>query len=248
MAPSHAATGLLAGVLATAALSPLTPAGPLDYTAAAAIGAGAALLPDIDHPRSTATRSQGPLTAALSWLARRASAAVHHRTRTAADAATDGMHRHLWHTPAAALALGLAAGTAATLSTAALALITWFTTGLAVRGLAQALPRGADRARLTSWPATTLIALAATALLIGSGASPGPLVGAVLALGMIVHVLGDALTRTAVPLAWPFRVGGRRWAMIGPPRALRFRTGTWPEYVIRWTCLIAAPAVGFLLA
>src|SRR5690606_41513753 len=84
MAPSHAATGLLAGVLATAAVAPFMAVGPMELAAGAAIGAGAALLPDIDHPNSTATGSQGPLTRLLSAGARQFSAWVYHATLTRA--------------------------------------------------------------------------------------------------------------------------------------------------------------------
>ncbi|WP_017591503.1 metal-dependent hydrolase [Nocardiopsis potens] len=241
MAPSHAATGLLAGVLATAAAAPFMAVGPMELAAGAAIGAGAALLPDIDHPGSTATTSQGPLTRVLSAGARRLSAWVYHATLTRADTVADGEHRYLWHTPAAALATGAAVGAAGAASPWALGAVLWFTVTLALRGLAQALPRGRTRARLMNRAGTSLAGAAAAVLLVASGASPGPYVGAVLALGMVVHSLGDALTRSAVPLAWPFRVRGRRWAMIGTPRRLRFTTGSRPELVIRWACLAAAP-------
>ncbi|MFD0804344.1 metal-dependent hydrolase, partial [Streptomonospora algeriensis] len=137
MAPSHAATGLLAGLLTTA-LSPLADAGPLELAAGAAVGAGAALLPDVDHPASTVTRFQGPITRLVSAGARRASAEVYHRTATSADAAQDGEHRYLWHTPAAALAVGAATGTAASLSPWALGALLWFTIGVGLRGLSQA--------------------------------------------------------------------------------------------------------------
>ncbi|MDA8371785.1 MAG: metal-dependent hydrolase [Nocardiopsaceae bacterium] len=247
MAPSHAATGLLTGVLATAALSPVMAVGPLELGAGAVIGAGAALLPDIDHPGSTATRSQGPVTWLLSAGARRLSAAVYRRTRTRADTAADGEHRYLWHTPVAAVVTGGLVGLGGALSVWVLAAVLWFTIGLAVRGLAQALPRGRGRAQLMSWPVVAITAAAATALLIWAGASPGPYAGAVLALGMVVHSLGDALTRTAVPLAWPVPVGGRRWAMVGVPHRLRFSTGSWPEHVIRWGCIAGAPLAAFAL-
>lgn len=44
---------------------------------------------------------------------------------------------------------------------------------------------------------------------------PGGTVGLLVALGMVVHSLGDALTSSGVPLAWPVRIDGRRWTLLG---------------------------------
>ncbi|CAM3864565.1 metal-dependent hydrolase [Nocardiopsis rhodophaea] len=70
--------------------------------------AGAALLPDLDYPTSTATRSAGPVTAVLCRVVRAASSTVWRATRTPADdggySDGTGVHRHLTHTlPAAAV-------------------------------------------------------------------------------------------------------------------------------------------------
>ncbi|WP_338011663.1 metal-dependent hydrolase [Streptomonospora alba] len=243
MASSHAATGLIAGLLATAALSPVFGAGPVELAAGAAVGAGAALLPDVDHPASTVTRFQGPVTRLVSAGARWISAAVYHRTATAADTARNGEHRHLWHTPAAALAAGAALGTAASLNPWALGAVLWFTIGVGLRGLTQSPTRRRRGDQPLSRPLATLAAAVIALLLVRGGASPGPYAGVIVAAGMLVHSFGDALTRSAVPLAWPLRIRGRRWAMLGTPRCLRFATGAWPERVVRVACLAAVPAV-----
>ncbi|WP_017559470.1 metal-dependent hydrolase [Nocardiopsis baichengensis] len=246
MAPSHAATGALAGVAATAAASALFgwPAGFADLAASAGIGAGAALLPDLDHPRSTASRSLDPATALASRAARAASAAVHRATRTPADGPGDGRHRYLLHTPVVAVAAGTVLGLLATAWLPVLAAVVWFTLALAVQGLGRALPDGPGRRGPASRAGALALAGGATVLLVWGGVSTGPHAGAALALGMLVHDLGDALTRSAVPLAWPLRVRGRRWAMVGAPRPMRFTTGSRPEYLIRWACLLATPVLG----
>lgn len=66
---SHLVTGATAGAWFAAAGSL---AGVPDHLAVLAVGvvAYSALLPDLDHPRSTATYSLGPVTIALSWLLR----------------------------------------------------------------------------------------------------------------------------------------------------------------------------------
>jgi inner membrane protein len=52
--------------------------------------------------------------------------------------------------------------------------------------------------------------------------------------GCIMHIAADALTLGGVPLLWPNR---KRYGF--PPNAhWRFRTGTWPEFVIVWSFMI----------
>jgi len=46
--------------------------------------------------------------------------------------------------------------------------------------------------------------------------------------GCIMHIAADALTEGGVPLFWPVR----KHYGFPPNRRWRFRTGTWPEYVI----------------
>ncbi|MDT0304269.1 metal-dependent hydrolase [Streptomonospora wellingtoniae] len=247
MAPSHAATGLLTGVLTTAAMAPVMAVGPAELLAGAAIGAGAALLPDIDHTESTVARAHGPVTRGLAHGARWISVEVYRRTTTPKDTAADGAHRFLWHTPAAAAATGAAVGLGAALSGFLLGMVLWFTLGLGLLGLAQNLRRGRRRKQLMSWPVVSFVSALGAAALVYGGVAHGAHVGAVVAVGMLTGALGDGLTRSGVPLAWPFLVNGRRWAMIGVPRSARFSTGTWPERVVCWGSLIAASVTGLAL-
>ncbi len=52
--------------------------------------------------------------------------------------------------------------------------------------------------------------------------------------GAIMHIAADALTQGGVPLFWPNR---KRYGFPPNPR-WRFRTGTWPEFVIVWSFMI----------
>src|SRR5690606_22531275 len=115
-----------------------------------------------------------------------------------------------------------AAGCAAVVAVAglwwpALALVVWVVFSLAGRGLAACW-----RGRRLGWAEASGAALLLTIGVFGFGVGPLVVAGMV-ALGMVVHVLGDALTVAGVPLAWPLRVRGARWRMVGAP--LRFRTG-----------------------
>lgn len=52
--------------------------------------------------------------------------------------------------------------------------------------------------------------------------------------GCIMHIAADALTEGGVPLLWPDH---KRFGFPPNPH-YRFRTGTWPEFVIVWTFMI----------
>ncbi|MFC7327088.1 metal-dependent hydrolase [Marinactinospora rubrisoli] len=247
MGSSHAASGALAGAGAAALLAPAVSDGGLfDLAAGVLVGAGAALLPDLDHPQSTATRSQGPLTRLAHAGVARASRAVFLRTRTGADLGghdRDGVHRHLSHTPLVALAVGAAVAVSG-LWWPLLAAVLWFTVSLGLRGLGQCLGRGETRRTLRSWPAVSALAAGTAALLVWGGVS-APFTGVLVAAGMVVHVLGDALTRAGVPLLWPVVHRGRRWWMVRAP--LTFATGDgWQERAVRWACLAGTVPVALL--
>ncbi|GAC1364491.1 MAG: hypothetical protein PVS3B1_11280 [Ktedonobacteraceae bacterium] len=52
--------------------------------------------------------------------------------------------------------------------------------------------------------------------------------------GCVMHIAADALTLGGVPLLWPNRT---RFGFPPNPH-WRFRTGTWPEFVIVWSFMI----------
>ncbi|MDQ2903826.1 MAG: metal-dependent hydrolase [Chloroflexota bacterium] len=52
--------------------------------------------------------------------------------------------------------------------------------------------------------------------------------------GCIMHIAADALTQGGVPLLWP---NHKRFGFPPNPH-WRFRTGTWPEFVIVWSFMI----------
>jgi membrane-bound metal-dependent hydrolase YbcI (DUF457 family) len=52
--------------------------------------------------------------------------------------------------------------------------------------------------------------------------------------GCIMHIAADGLTEGGVPLLWPYR---KRFGFPPNPH-WRFRTGTWPEFVIVWSFML----------
>ncbi|GAA4928560.1 metal-dependent hydrolase [Streptomonospora halophila] len=240
MGGTHALTGALAGV----ALGAAAGGGLVELVWCGLVGAGAGLLPDLDHPEATATRSQGPASRAVSRGVRALSSAAWRVTRTPRDDGGyrdgAGAHRHLTHTAPACAAMGVLAGLGALHSWGA-AVVLWLLVSLGLRGLGQCLT-GRDRAALSSWLTVSLGALLITGVVAGVAPPHPVLLGAVVAVGAWVHVLGDWLTSQGVPLAWPMRVRGKRWWMHRSP--LPFRAGNvWQERAVRWACAVGVPAL-----
>jgi hypothetical protein len=59
----------------------------------------------------------------------------------------------------------------------------------------------------------------------GGTAGTAGWLGTAVALGMLVHAVGDAITESGAPLLWPLPIRGRTWYPVGSPHAARFRTG-----------------------
>ncbi|GAA1832665.1 metal-dependent hydrolase [Pseudonocardia ailaonensis] len=223
-ATSGAALGLAVAGLAPQAVGMVATVGTV--LTFAGVTAGAALLPDLDHPSSTATRR----FSWASWLAARAvrpfSALLFRLTRGPRDTGR-GTHRGLTHTLAGALLLG--GGTAA----ASARWGTPVTVGVLFVCLALAI-KGLDG--LVPGPPSLVIAAgltwAAEEKLPGGTAGAAGWLGIAVGLGMLVHSLGDAITESGAPIFWPVSIRGRRWFPVGSPRPLRFRAGGRVEMLV----------------
>ncbi|GGM77230.1 membrane protein [Longimycelium tulufanense] len=237
---THALTGWCAG-LAVAPLVGLH--GLVEAVPFAAITAGYALLPDLDHPHARASRLLGSVTAVLSNGLRALSAAVYRRTRGPGDSGdSDGEHRHLSHTLAFAGTVGTGTAVGTQLAgTWGLLVVLAVGTLLAVDslgdwvgwGLAGTLLLGVPTAawgQHGDWGTVLLQGLE------GTTAWAGLAVG----LGCAVHSLGDACTRSGCPLLWPAPIRGARWYRVGLPRAWRFRTGGDMEMVVLFPVFVVA--------
>lgn len=217
MGVSHATSGALVG-LAVAELAPWA-AGvekPTDAVTFAILVAGYAMLSDLDHDSSTATMRFGW----ASWLAARIvqplSAAVFKATATKKDRGRgrEGTHRYLTHTAVFAVSLGVAVNVfVASLGTWALWSVVFVGVALAVKGIDHLIPG----------PPSLLAAAGITAGLYWVTGTGTAWAGTAVAIGIVVHCVGDALTLSGCPIAWPLTIRGQRWAPLGPP--VRFRTG-----------------------
>lgn len=242
---THAATGSLAGVVVAGLLGD---AGLVELATGAAVGAGAALLSDLDHPNSTATRSQGPASRAVCSGLRSLSGVVFQGTRTRYDDGCEddgGRHRHLTHTLPACVAVGALVWTVSSHWIGA-AVVLWLLISLGLRGVGQCLT-GRDRRELSQWTTVT-VGAAVAVVVVMVAAPPNPvLLAAVVATGMVVHIFGDWLTPAGVPLAWPLVHRGKRWWMFRSP--LAFRAGDcWQETAVRWVCWGGTPVAALMMA
>lgn len=233
----------------------------------AVTAAGYALLPDIDHPRSTIARALGPLTGALSWLATRGAAALREAgCAHCADGPRRGGHRAVTHTFVFAAALGLTLallgwhyGVEAGLPVVGVG--AWLATYPALSSRTRAevgdmiLPGKVRRLGRTGFRFAAVIgSLFLTLLLVGSLATliPGGAswwwAGLAAGVGTFTHSVGDSLTRSGSPLWWPVRIAGCRWRSVGSPRAIRFTTGGKGEWVVVGLLVLAGAGSLWALA
>jgi len=198
MGRTHALSGLVTGVAIGQFWWHLDPA---HVAVGAAVTAGAAVLPDIDHPDASVAECFGFVTKGFAWLIGRVSGGHRHGTHSLAGlaaftAAAYVAERHL-HTPAGKVGLGL----------------------LLVLVLASGL-----RALKIGGHFGDLLAIGGAVAMLRSGFGVAEVPWAI-AAGTATHLVGDMLTNEGIPVAWPLsRVHFRLL-----PEPLAFTTGTRPE-------------------
>ncbi|MQA98361.1 MAG: metal-dependent hydrolase [Streptosporangiales bacterium] len=185
MGHTHALSGCVAWLALTPAMAQAgTPLSGAEIVAGGLVCAGAALLPDLDHPSSTIAQTYGPVTWGLSKLVNTVS----------------GGHRKATHSLLFAGLMGVGAQLLANVNELALQIVLFLLVGLALRGIGFGVPRK----RLTS---AVLNAVATLILLIAFTRTGVDYhwIGVAIALGCLVHLFGDALTEAGVPLFWPLK-------------------------------------------
>ncbi len=222
MGRTHALTGLCAGL----ALAPLLVGTLAQALVIAAVTAGYALLPDLDHPGARASRLLGPITGVLSTTLRAGSRWLYARTKGPRDERHRGEHRHATHT----VAFALLAGTSTAVGTWGGG--PWVPVGIVVLGTLLAVDALGD------W-VLPIVGIAAVAWWGTTAGDPlvelagiGPVLGIAVAAGCVTHCLGDAVTLSGCPFLWPLPIAGETWYELRPPRLLRFRTGGKVEQLV----------------
>lgn len=238
MGPTHAMSGAAVG-LAVAQALPASWGGVTtipDALVYAGIAAGAALLPDLDSPQATVSRSFGPLSQGLSHVVENASQAFVNLTRGPKDDYCGNGHRTATHTIWFAF---LAGGLAALLismfaKTAAIALLFVFL-GLAIRGLLPEWSKSKDWLLVTG-----LSALLAYGAWLWAPTSASALVmGSAVTVGVLTHLAGDFITKNGIPALAPIvPVGKRRWWDFGLPSGLRISASGWADKALLTACTV----------
>ncbi|MGW7004604.1 metal-dependent hydrolase [Streptomyces sp. NPDC054933] len=204
----------------------------------ALICAGAALAPDLDHKPATISRAFGPLSRGLCEIVEKLSLGVYNATRMKGDPHRNGGHRTLTHTLVWAVGCGAGASAIAMYGGRWGVLAVLFVhLVLAVDGLLWKEVKGGHHVLV--W----LLGATGSWLLAGVLDDPGMgktwlftqpeqhylWIGIPVALGALVHCLGDALTVSGCPILWPVPIGRKRWYPMGPPHFMRFKAGSWVE-------------------
>lgn len=173
---SGVATCLAVDPVLTRIAPGMAPHGMVGVATAGLVCAGAALLPDLDHPSATIAHTFGPVTAVLSRVVARLS----------------GGHRHATHSllfTAAAGAAGWWAGTA----------------GRWVAWPVMVLLAGLGMCAIGVTHTTTALVAATAATAPAAFTGGTGWLGPAIAVGVAAHLVGDCLTGHGCPLAWPAR-------------------------------------------
>lgn len=230
MGKSHSTSAVAAGlgVAPLLGLTTLVSAAPF-----ALIAGGAGTLPDLDHRRSSASRVFGRFGYHLSGALRGLSNAIYQRTKGPKDE-PEGKHRHLTHTILFALVVG-----------GALAGLCWLAPPLALAVYAATAMLTADRLGDRVLIPAGIGLVPHAALLYQHPEQVAWQTGLAVALGMVTHDLGDALTHSGAPILaglWPFPIAGETWfevKLLGP---LSFRTNGPVEHWVAFPLILGATA------
>ncbi|MTE23001.1 metal-dependent hydrolase [Microbacterium sp. ZXX196] len=229
MGYGHAISGAAAWIAVTTTAPGLgwAPLDPVGVLAGAAVCAGAALLPDIDHPSST-------IAAGLPGG----------RVLAGAVGTATGGHRAGMHS--------LVALMAATCAAIALSFLTWVPEALGVElavgpavGAAASIAIGTKCLRLArGWFAAWLVGIGAAGGLMWFFPDEFGWFAACVGVGYLAHLVGDTLTTGGVPWLWPLMlrrpVAFRRTLLISRlwPRRGSFalpllgNAGSWREWLL----------------
>jgi membrane-bound metal-dependent hydrolase YbcI (DUF457 family) len=226
----------LSGAVAFAGLAPVLHVRVSYLAAGVVLTAGAGVLPDIDHPDSTISRSFGFLTEWFAWVVNKLSGGHRHGTHSllgiivfTAAAYGAGLYQlsepksvtsHVipsWHFAPAALILAL-------LYSAALR-------ALHIGGhFGDLIGIGAALATCFTGADLTQLAVASWHV---------PLLATAVALGCAAHIAGDELTHGGCPLFWP--VNMHEFHLL--PRPLQFTTAKMCETWVIFPLLVIGLAV-----
>lgn len=249
MGPTHAMSSAMLWLGAASAGSAAFAAFQTDSTPvlimSTLVAAGAALAPDIDSHSSTVVNSFGIAGKATHSLVNNASVSVYNATRTRYDKPRQDGHRTLFHTTLFAIGAGLFTSAGASLPMEVTLFDKDFTVGqlfslfvmfifthLALGGLFESVvKKNRKKYGVLAMLVASFVMTMAIAITLPAGDTYGWL-GLAVGVGWFAHLLGDAITKMGVPLAFPFKIRGKRWWDVTLPAFMRIKAGGWFEKAI----------------
>lgn len=233
MGTTHALSGF-AVLLALVAFAPgfVEWAGfttPAIIVLAAMVVAGSALVPDLDNSVSTARNTLGLMGQGLSIVFRGSSKAIQMTIRTPRDDANPDPHRGFWHTIPAALLLGFLTWILTAITTEVAIpiigdvtigwigalVVTFLSIQLAFAGLFSKILRKALKGSASFETLIVTISILATTAIFWTIPKDQSFwwLSVAVALGALIHILGDAFTTAGVPLLFPLSgfIKGKFW-------------------------------------
>ncbi|GIH69500.1 membrane protein [Sphaerimonospora thailandensis] len=171
---------------------------PAELIAGTLVCAGAAMLPDLDHPHATIAQTFGPVT----WLLSKGVNVV------------SGGHRHATHSLLFSVLAGLGAHLLAERYPIGRDILVVLMIGLALRAVGVGVPRKTITSALVNMALT-----AATFVVFLSMGVTYAWLGVAIGVGCLVHVIGDCLTERGCPVLWPIE---KRWLL---PYDIGIKTG-----------------------
>lgn len=190
---THAVSGAAGWLAAAPAISAAlgTPLSPAELAVGTVACAGAALIPDLDHPQATIAQTFGPVSAIAARL-----------TSVVAGGHRQGTHSLLFVGLFGALCYSIGIGSEASGSNTPAMILMFLLASFAFRGLNLVPPS-------TSSQLKGLVVVVQAAVLTWAMTLIMPeswwWLGIAGALGALIHLLGDALTPEGVPFFWPFK-------------------------------------------
>ncbi|MEU4544394.1 metal-dependent hydrolase [Nonomuraea dietziae] len=164
-------TGIMAGALT-----------PAELIAGALVCAGAAMLPDLDHPSATIAQTFGPVTWLLSkvvsWLS--------------------GGHRGATHSLAFAVAAGFGAHYLASAYPIGRDIMVVLLIGLSLRAIGIGIPGNKMGSAMVNIGLTAGLYVVFMSLGVGYA-----WLGLAVGIGSLIHVVGDCMTERGCPVLWP---------------------------------------------
>lgn len=214
MGHTHAMTGAVAWLGLAPALSVLpllnessryietgimaTAMAPTELVAGAIVCAGAAMLPDLDHPSATIAQTFGPVTWGLSkivaWLS--------------------GGHRGMTHSLVFAVAIGFGAHWLASTYPIGRDIMVVLLIGLALRAIGIGIPGNRLGSAMINVGITAGLFVVFRSMEVGYA-----WLGMAVGLGCLIHVVGDCMTERGCPVLWPL---AQRWVL---PWKIGIKTG-----------------------